>query len=152
MLSKLIIFKEYQINQDYNIQEYITMKNLPHSQFDFESLDLYQKSLDYVDFVYNLTDKFPPKEQYRLTSQFINAANSISLNIGEGYGESIPLALRYLRISRGSIRECLVCSTIAFRRRYTNENEYFESRNRLVELSKLSSGYRNYLNRKQTNK
>lgn len=127
------------------------MKNLPHSLFDFESLELYKKSLDYVDFVYDLTDQFPAKKQDRLTSQFINAANSISLNIGEGYGESIALALRYLRVSRGSIRECLVCLTIAFRRKYISENAYLESRNRLVELSKLSPGYRKYLNSK-TNK
>lgn len=80
-----------------------------------------------------------------MTSQFRNAANSIALNIGEGYGESIPLALRYLRISRGSIRECLVCSTVAFRRKYIDKNVYLESRSKLIELSKISAGYKKYL-------
>ena len=98
------------------------MKDSQRSQlFDFESLELYKKSLDFIDFVYKITIPFPKEEEYRLVSQFINAANSISLNIGEGYGETIPLALRYLRITRGSIRECLVCSTIAFRRSYIDE-------------------------------
>lgn len=118
--------------------------------FDFESLELYKKSLDYVDFVYDCTKYFPKEELFGLTGQYRNAANSISLNIGEGYGESIPLALRYLRITRGSIRECLVCSTIAFRRKYMDETQYSESRERLVELSKLSAGYRKYLNSKLT--
>ena len=118
--------------------------------FDFESLELYKKSLDYVDFVYDRIKYFPKEELFGLTSQYRNAANSISLNIGEGYGESIPLALRYLRITRGSIRECLVCSTIAFRRKYMDETQYSESRERLVELSKLSAGYRKYLNSKLT--
>ena len=98
------------------------MENNHQSQFfDFESLELYKKSLNYIDLVYEIIYKFPKEEQYGLTSQFRNAANSIALNIGEGYGESIPLALRYLRISRGSIRECLVCSTIAFRRKYIDK-------------------------------
>jgi four helix bundle protein len=127
------------------------MDNNPHSElFDFESLELYKKSLDYVDFVYDCTKLFPKDELFGLTSQFRNAANSIGLNIGEGYGESIPLALRYLRITRGSVRECLVCSTIAVRRKYMKEADYSKSRDRLIELSKLSAGYRKYLNSKLT--
>ena len=122
------------------------MENKYQSQFfDFESLELYKKSLDYIDLVYKLISQFPKEEQYGLASQFRNAANSIALNIGEGYGESIPLALRYLRISRGSIRECLVCSTLANRRNYIDEGHYFESRTKLTELSKISAGYKKYL-------
>lgn len=122
------------------------MENIPQSQlFDFKSLELYKKSLDYIDFVYDITKQFPKDEVYGLTSQFKRATNSISLNIGEGYGESIPLALRYLRITRGSIRECLVCSTIASRRSYIVKDVYLDSRNKLVELSKISAGYKKYL-------
>lgn len=127
------------------------MKDIHHSHlFDFETLELYKKSLDYIDFVYDLTNQFPKEELFGLTSQFKRAVNSISLNIGEGYGETIPLALRYLRITRGSVRECLVCSTVSFRRNYINEKLYYESRRRLIELSKLSAGYRKYLNSKLT--
>ncbi|WP_340114500.1 four helix bundle protein [Maribellus mangrovi] len=125
------------------------MKNYPHSNlFDFESLELYKKSLDYSDFVYDLIIRFPKEERFELGSQFNRAATSISLNIAEGYGESIPLALRYLRIVRGSVRECLACSTIAFRRNYIDELKYIESRTLLVELSKMAAGYKKYLNRK----
>ncbi len=125
------------------------MNNNPHSPlFDFESLELYKKSLDYVDFIYDLVHNFSEDERYELTSQFKRAAISISLNIAEGYGESIPLSLKYLKITRGSIRECVACSTIAFRRKLFNEEFYFESRKQLTELSKLAAGYRNYLNKK----
>ncbi|WP_167612989.1 four helix bundle protein [Maribellus sediminis] len=125
------------------------MKNYPHSTFfDFESLELYKKSLDYTDVVYDLVMLFPKEERFELGSQLNRAATSISLNIAEGYGESIPLAIRYLRIVRGSIRECLACSTIAFRRNYMDEQKYVESRTNLVELSKLAAGYKKYLNRK----
>lgn len=49
--------------------------------FDFESLELYKKSLDYVDFVYDCTKHFPKQELFGLRSQYRNAANSISLKI-----------------------------------------------------------------------
>lgn len=120
--------------------------NQSSDSFDFESLELYKKALFYIDFVYDVTQKFPLDELYGLTNQFKRAANSISLNIGEGYGETIPLSLRYLRITRGSIRECLGCSTIGFRRKFISESNYLESRKLLTELSKLSAGYRKYLN------
>ena len=38
--------------------------------FDFETLIPYQKALDYVDFVYDLSSKFPKKEMYGLFSRF----------------------------------------------------------------------------------
>jgi len=116
--------------------------------FDFESLELYKKSLDYVDFVYEITNHFPNNELFGLTSQYNRAATSISLNTAEGYGETIPLALKYLKTVRGSIRECLACSTIAFRRKYIDEQKYHQSRTFLTELSKLAAGYKIYLNNK----
>ncbi|NTW33976.1 MAG: four helix bundle protein [Bacteroidetes bacterium] len=109
-------------------------------KFDFEDLKVYQKTLDYIDFVYNLTDKFSKHEQYGLISQFQRASQSIALNIGEGYGETKPLFIRYARISKGSIRECVVCTTIALRRKYITIDENIESRKRLAEISKMLAG------------
>jgi hypothetical protein len=34
------------------------------SFFDFESLQLYKKSLEFIDFAYMITDKFPREEIY----------------------------------------------------------------------------------------
>lgn len=124
------------------------MQNNSDTLFDFETLELYKKSLDYIDFIYDLINHFPENERYELISQLKRAAHSITLNIAEGYGESIPLALKYLKTVRGSIRECLACSTIAYRRNYIDESLYVESRKSLSELSRLAAGYRNYLNKK----
>ena len=115
------------------------------SSFDFESLELYKKSLDYIDFVYYITNSFPIEEQFGLSGQLKRAANSIALNIGEGYGESVLLGLRYMRIVRGSIRECLVYSTVGFRRNWITDEDYNLSRQKLTELSKLAAGYVKYL-------
>jgi four helix bundle protein len=116
--------------------------------FDFENLDLYKKSLEMIRMVYNQTNNFPIEERFGLTNQYRRAANSVALNIGEGYGESILLSLKYLRISKGSIRECLVCAEIALQQNYINENQYKEMREILTDLSKMSSGYKKYLEKK----
>lgn len=116
--------------------------------FDFEKLDLYQKSLDMIKLVYEQTKRFPIDEKFGLTNQYRRAANSVALNIGEGYGETIPLSLKYLRISKGSIRECLVCAEIALQQNYIDKVHYNEMRTILTDLSKMSSGYKKYLERK----
>lgn len=128
------------------------MKNKPHSDvFDFETLELYKKSLSYTDFVHNLLTEFPSEERFALSNQLNRASISICLNIAEGYGETIPLALKYLKVVRGSIRECLACSTIAYGRHYIDKERYNESRRFLVELSKLTAGYKRYLEIKLNN-
>ncbi len=119
-----------------------------YSPFDFESLELYKKSLDYIDFVYDITNSFPREELFGLSDQFKRAANSIALNIGEGYGESVLLGLRYMRIVRGSIRECVVCSTVGYRINWISDENYQISREKLTELSRLAAGYVKYLKSK----
>ena len=114
-------------------------------RFDFEDLLVYKKALDYIDFVYGLTDKFPKHELFGSISQFRRASQSIALNIAEGYGETKPLFIRYARISKGSLRECVVCSTIAFRRKYISNDENNESRVRLEEISKMLAGLVSYV-------
>jgi four helix bundle protein len=42
--------------------------------FDFEKLQVYQKSLDYIDFVYHITKDFPKDELFGLTNNFRRAA------------------------------------------------------------------------------
>ena len=122
------------------------MKN--NISFDFESLDLYQKTLDYIDWVYDKTEKFPKHELFGLTSQWRRAATSLALNLGEGYGETYPLFTRYYKIFKGSLRECVVCTEIAFRRKYINEIDRLFSREKLVELSKMIVGLKKYLEKK----
>lgn len=36
--------------------------------FDFEKLDVYQKSLDFIDLVYTITETFPNSEIYNIVS------------------------------------------------------------------------------------
>lgn len=116
--------------------------------FRFENLDLYKKSINFIDLVYDKTKTFPKDELFGLTNQFRRAANSIALNFAEGYGDSINMNLRYIRIMQGSIRECIVCTTIAYNRNYLNNEDYDVLRNNLTELSKMTSGFKKYLMKK----
>ncbi|CAN5431439.1 hypothetical protein BH10BAC1_BH10BAC1_15020 [soil metagenome] len=121
-------------------------------QFNFEKLITYQKSLNYVDFVYDTTDSFPKQEIYALTDQFRRAAVSISLNIGEGSSGTKKEFLNFLRISNRSLRECVVCTTIAYRRKYINDETQEKSRTLLVEIAKLNSGLINSLKNPSDNR
>jgi len=56
--------------------------------FDFEKLQVYNKSLEYIDMVYKICELFPSLERYALADQFRRAATSIALNIAEGTGGS----------------------------------------------------------------
>lgn len=49
-----------------------------------KELIVWQKSMDLVDAVYQLTDQFPQSELYRLTSQMNGSVVSIPSNISEG--------------------------------------------------------------------
>jgi len=112
-------------------------------EFNFEKLITYQKSLVYADFVYDMTEHFPPQEKYSLIDQFRRAAVSISLNLGEGSCGTKKEFINFIRISNRPLRKCVVCTTIANRRKYISEETNEKSRELLVEIAKLNSGLLN---------
>lgn len=108
--------------------------------FNFEKLIVYQKSLTFIDRVYEVTEKFPSSERFNLVDQFRRAATSIALNIGEGSAGTDKEFKAFLRISKRSIKECVVCGTLALRRNYISATEEAELRGNLTELAKMNSG------------
>jgi four helix bundle protein len=109
-------------------------------QFDFEKLNVYQQALDYVDFVYTVTRKFPKEEMYSLTDQFRRAATSICLNIAEGSGGTKAEFTQYLKIARRSTRECIAITEVSFRLTYTDNEARLRSRIKCTEIAKRLSG------------
>ena len=114
-------------------------------KFNFEDLKVYQKALDFINETYAQTEKFPKDENYALRSQFRRASISIALNIAEGAGDSNPQFNRFLNITSGSIKECVVCSTISKRLNYIDEQADYNNRLKLEELSKMTSSLQKYL-------
>ena len=109
-------------------------------RFDFENLKVYQKSLEYIDFVYEVTKNFPKDEVFSLTNQFRRASVSICLNIAEGSGGSKAEFNQFLKISRRSVRECVAVTEISFMRNFINTEDKKQSRRFCVELSRMLSG------------
>ena len=121
------------------------MKN---TKFKFEDLKVYHKALDFVDLVYKTCNGFPKTERYALSSQFIRASVSISLNIAEGSSDTDKQFNRFLQIALDSVNECVVCSTISLRQNYISSEANNEIRERLVELSKMITSLQKYLKSK----
>ena len=114
-------------------------------KFKFEDLQVYQKALDFTDSTYAITKNFPNAERYALTSQFIRASISIALNIAEGTGDTNAQFNRFLQIAFGSVKECVVCTTIAKRQDYISIEQEKELREKLEELSKMITSLQKYL-------
>ena len=113
--------------------------------FSFEDLKVHQKALDFTDYAYSLTAKFPQSELYGLTSQFNRAAVSITLNTSEGSGDTDAPFHKYLQVADDSLRECVTCSTIAFRRGYISFEENQKTRVLLLEIFKMIKSLQKYL-------
>ncbi len=52
----------------------------------YRELQVWQKAIDLVKSVYELTEKLPSDQKYGLCGQIQRAAISIPANIAEGYG------------------------------------------------------------------
>jgi len=124
---------------------------MENPKFKFEELIVYQKALDFVDDVYSVTKKFPKHELYGLTSQYKRAAASVPLNIAEGSGDTNAQFNRYLQMAWDSVKECVVCSTIARRQNFITLEEDLETRNKLSELAKMITSLQRYLNKNNNN-
>ena len=111
-----------------------------NNKFDFENMIVYQKALDYVDMIYEITKTFPRSEAFSLVDQFRRAAVSVSLNIAEGSGGSKAEFNQFLKIARRSIRECVDCTEISYSQHFIDDKRKEESRNRCAELSMMTSG------------
>lgn len=108
--------------------------------FNFEKLEVYNKSNDFVNEVYSLTKDFPKEELFGLISQFRRAAVSISLNISEGSSRGKKEFSRFIDMSRGSIFECVTILQISLKQGYLKQDKFAELNNKLTDLSKMLSG------------
>ncbi len=120
--------------------------------FNFESLTVYQKSIEFGELVNRLVKKFPKEERFELSSQFKRAADSVSLNIAEGSSGSDKQFHHYLGISWYSSNECVACSTKAKLRGYISFEEDEAVREVVTELSKMITTLRKIISSRINNK
>jgi four helix bundle protein len=110
----------------------------PTTFFRFEDLRIYHKALEYVDWVY-LMAKNTKDDPFMKSffDRFLTSANGIPLNIAEGSSRNKSQFVYYLKMAKSSVRECVVISTIAQSRGFINDSAYDDSKNRLMEMTKM---------------
>lgn len=112
--------------------------------FKFENLKVWQKAVELSGQVYELTENFPKKEMFVLTSQIQRASDSIALNIAEGStGQTNPEFKRFLSFALRSAIEVVSCLHLAKRRKLINEVQFDHFYDYLTELIKSIQALRN---------
>jgi four helix bundle protein len=72
----------------------------------FRDLVVWQRSLDFIEEAYRVSQRFPADERFGLTSQLRRAAVSVAANIAEGSGRFTSRDyLNFISESRGSVKE-----------------------------------------------
>ncbi|SOE19978.1 four helix bundle protein [Spirosomataceae bacterium TFI 002] len=93
--------------------------------FKFEKLIIWQKAMDLGEEMNLLSDSFPPKEIYNLSSQLRRAADSVALNISEGsILQSSKENMKFLGYSIRSLAEVVTCLHKAKSREYLMVNKF----------------------------
>ena len=93
--------------------------------FNFEKLDVWQKAIDFADFVYKHTRNFPTDERFGLTNQMRRAAVSISSNIAEGTSRMSQTDFaRFIEIATGSVFEVVSQAFVGRRQGFLNEETF----------------------------
>src|SRR3990172_6870181 len=97
------------------------------ANFKFENLKVWQQAVDYVEFIYKISQGFPKSELFGLQSQLRRAAIAVALNIAEGSGRTTNKDFRkFLRDSLGSLRESVTALHIAKRLNYINKLDFLQ--------------------------
>ncbi|PKN14946.1 MAG: four helix bundle protein [Deltaproteobacteria bacterium HGW-Deltaproteobacteria-24] len=103
-----------------------------------KDLKVWQKSIEFVEYIYTITNDFPKEELYGLTSQMRRCAVSVPSNIAEGSARNHNKEfIQFLYVSLGSLSELETQLIIAVKIGYLsefNEQEMHEIRKMLQGL------------------
>jgi four helix bundle protein len=115
----------------------------------YQDLKVWQLGIEISLTIYRITDHFPQREVYGLSSQLRRAAVSISSNIAEGHSRGATKDLiRFLAIARGSVAELETQLIIARRLEYLPAPQFDKLMSMLDEESRMLAGLRRSLQTK----
>ena len=113
---------------------------------NYQDLIAWQKAMDLVDMVYQVTKTFPREEMFGLTNQLRRAAVSIPSNIAEGQGRQSKADFTcFLWIAHASVREVETQVMIARRQNYLTEEQEQQALDLAAETGRLIRGLINSL-------
>jgi four helix bundle protein len=110
----------------------------PTTFFRFEDLRIYHKALEYLEWVYAMARNNKDDAFVKFFfERYIISAGGIALNIAEGSSRNKSQFVYYLKMAKSSVRECVVLSTVAEARNFITKEAYDESKNQLMEMTKM---------------
>ncbi len=113
---------------------------------NYSDLVAWQRAMDLVESVYDLTSSFPREELYGLSGQLKRAVVSIPANIAEGQGRDTTRDFRrFLSIAHGSLRELETHVHIAYRLKYIELGAQDRVHAQCSEVGRLIKGLSNSL-------
>jgi four helix bundle protein len=117
--------------------------------YSFEKLEVWQLSRNTVKDIYKITEQFPDKERFGLTSQIRRAIVSVSSNLAEGSSRKTSREqARFTQIAFSSLLEVLNQLILSTDLNYISTEELNEIRPKIEELSnKLNAFYNSQINR-----
>ena len=112
----------------------------------YKDLIVWQKSIDLVTRIYEISRFLPKEEIYALTSQMHRAAISIPSNIAEGQQRNTTKDfLLFLYISKGSVAELTTQLIICQRLNYLDSSQISDSMELCEEVSRMLTSLINKL-------
>ena len=112
----------------------------------YRDLVAWQKAMDLVTAIYQVSGSFPRDELYGLTSQLRRAAVSVPSNIAEGQGRHGAAEFRhFLRQASGSLMELETQIMIAERLGYVSPETASHILNSSAEVGRILNGLLNSL-------
>jgi four helix bundle protein len=107
----------------------------------YRDLFAWQKAIALAHFIYELTDSFPKREMFGLTSQLRRAAVSVPSNIAEGNGRLTRGEWQqFLGNARGSLLEVETEIIISHRAKFITDLQLKSVLDRCSEVGRLING------------
>jgi four helix bundle protein len=113
--------------------------------FNFEKLEVWQKSVTFAGLVYRTTKSFPTDERFGLTNQVRRAATSIAANIAEGSARPPADFARFIGYASGSVCEVVTHAAVARNEGFLAPPEFAQLYRDADEISRMLSGLRKSL-------
>jgi four helix bundle protein len=114
---------------------------------DYRDLVVWQKAMELTVCIYKLTQSFPDREIYGLTSQMRRASVSVASNIAEGRGRLNPAEFRqFLAMAQGSIYELETQLLVANSLGFAHVEAIKEAQSIANEVSKMLGSFIHILN------
>ena len=107
----------------------------------FRKLSVWQKSIEFVTFIYKVTSEYPKSEMFGLVDQIRRASVSITLNIAEGSGAGTDMEfIRFLRMAQRSGYEVIAALEISINLKMSEEKLLKNAIIKVDELGAMIAG------------